>query len=96
MLAEINKLLFEFAPIFYDIMYMSLIATVVGIVILIIKKLFKAKLSPKIYSIFWLVFIVLLAVPIKFESSFSIYNAIPIDIGNISNISYRNDGRRKK
>lgn len=91
MLAEINKLLFEFAPIFYDIVYMSLIATIVGIVILIIKKVFGTKLSPKIYNILWLVFIVLLFVPIKIESGFSIYNAIPIDVANISNVNYRDE-----
>mgnify|MGYP003293383291 FL=1 len=91
MLAEINKLLFEFAPIFYDIVYMSLIATIVGIVILIIKKIFGTRLSPKIYNILWLVFIVLLCVPIKIESSFSIYNVIPIDVSNISNVNYRDE-----
>ena len=91
MLAEINKLLFEFAPIFYDIVYMSLIATIVGIVILIIKKIFGTRLSPKIYNILWLVFIVLLFVPIKIESSFSIYNVIPINVSNISNVNYRDE-----
>lgn len=89
MIGEINKLLFDVAPVFYMLVYMSLVASIVGLAILVIKQLFGKKLSPKVNGVLWLVFALALIIPIKFESSFSIYNFVPIDMSNIANTSYR-------
>lgn len=89
MMAEINKLLLDIAPMFYMLVYMSLVASLVGLAILVIKQLFGKKLSPKVNGILWIVFVLALIIPIRFESSFSIYNIMPLDISYIANTSYR-------
>ena len=60
--------------IFYMLIEMSLVASVVGIVTLIIKNIFKSKISPKWLNAIWIVFLIVLINPIRFQSDFSIYN----------------------
>lgn len=99
MLSEINKFAFVLSPIFYRIVYMSIIATAIGIVILVIRKIFSKKLAPKWISRLWLLVLIALICPIQFSSIFSIYNYIPDDtliifdhtIEEIPNISYREE-----
>ncbi len=91
MLSELNKILFDVAPIFYNLVYMSLVASIVGLVILIMKKLFGKKLSPKVNGILWIVFVLALIIPTRFESSFSVYNVLPVDMSKIVDTSYRSE-----
>lgn len=76
--------------LFYKILYMSIIATVIGSVIIIVRKFLHTKISPKWISIFWILFILALIVPIKIESPFSIYNYVTVtkELQDIPNISY--------
>lgn len=71
-------------PIFNKIIYMSLIASFVGISILIIRKSLKNKISPTWISRIWLVFIISLIIPIQIKSPISIYNYIPINEDSIN------------
>lgn len=75
-------------PIFYHLVYMSIVALIIGIVILIIKKIASKKISPKWISRIWLIFIISLIIPVTFKCKISIYNILP-DMQNVfSNINY--------
>lgn len=99
MLNAINSFAFVLSPIFYRLVYMSIIATCIGIAILIIRKIFAKKLAPKWISRLWLLVLIALICPIQFSSIFSIYNYIPDNtlvifdhtIKEIPNISYRKE-----
>lgn len=99
MLDKLNTFSFILAPIFYKFVYMSTIASFIGIVILIIRKLFGKKLSPNWISRLWLLVLIPLICPIQFTSEFSVYNYIPKDtfvlldhsIQDIPDISFRED-----
>lgn len=71
---------------FYQILYTSIIATVIGIIILLIKKATDRRLSPRANYIIWLVFLLTLTFPISIPSRISIYNYIDIsDVKYVSN-----------
>lgn len=70
-------------PICFKLIYMSVVATIIGVAILIVKKLFKNKLSYKNICIIWLLFIISLIVPFKIRTYFSVYNIIPVYFENI-------------
>ncbi len=55
------------ATIFYKAVYMSIIGSFVGILILIIRKIFDNKISPKWKCILWGIFLFTLIVPFRFE-----------------------------
>lgn len=79
-------------PVFYKLVYMSIVASIIGIVIFAITRIFKNKLSPKWVSRIWLLFIICLIIPISFKSPFSIYNAISKDLETtFSNINIAQD-----
>ncbi len=84
MLDYLLYLSLKIEPIFYKITYMSIIASFVGIAILIVKKILKNKISPIWISRIWLVFIISLIIPIQIKSPISIYNYIPINEDSIS------------
>lgn len=54
-------------PIFYKFLYMSLIGIIVGLFILLIRKIFDKKVSPTWKCIIWLLLIVSLVVPFRFN-----------------------------
>ena len=74
-------------PIFYKLLYMSIIAAVIGFVILIIRKIFDKKISPTWKFGMWILFIIALIVPINIKTNVSIYSNIP-DIEQVQYISY--------
>lgn len=81
----IIKLGWYVEPIFYKMLYMSIIACFMGIAILATKKILKNKLSYKRVCVLWLLFIICLTVPVKFRTYVSVYNAVPIYFENIEN-----------
>lgn len=81
----IIKLGWYVEPIFYKMLYMSIIACFMGIAILATEKILKNKLSYKRVCVLWLLFIICLIVPVKFRTYVSVYNAIPIYFENIEN-----------
>lgn len=55
------------ATIFYKVLYMSIIGSLVGISIFLIRKIFDKKISPKWKCIMWGIFILSLLIPFRFE-----------------------------
>lgn len=78
------------SPIFYKILYMSIIGTILGILILILTKLFDNKLSAKWKSLMWIIPLVFLMIPIQ-RTEIKIHNNIPISstIDKVENIFNR-------
>ena len=69
-------------PIFYQIVYMSLKVSIMGLAFLIIKNAFKRVLSPKMNIITWMIICVFLIIPVNIRSFFSIFNYIPYSVEN--------------
>ena len=75
------------SPIFYKILYMSVIGTILGILILILTKLFDNKLSAKWKSLMWIIPLIFLIIPIQ-RIEIKTPNSIPISstIDKVENI----------
>lgn len=82
---------YKVEPIFYKIVYMSLIASFIGVVIIVLRQVLKKQISPKWIGRIWLVFIVSLIVPIGIKTHFSIYNLTQSNLTNIQEISFSKD-----
>ena len=54
-------------PIFYNVLYMSVIGIVVGIFILVFRKILDKKISPKWKCIMWFLLLISLVIPFKFK-----------------------------
>ena len=67
------------SPIFYKVLYMSVVGILVGSLILLIRKILDKKISPKWKCVIWLILIISLIVPIKIE--------IPNENTSVLNIS---------
>ncbi len=67
--------------LFCQTVYMSLIATVIGSVIAILRKVMQKKNLPKYNYILWVFFVIALVFPITLPSRLSIYNYI--DVGQV-------------
>lgn len=86
---DILKYSFNFlTPIFYKIVYMSIIASIIFCIILLIDKLFKNKISPKVKNIVWLLFFISLIVPMNINNDFSL---VPRNLLKIQDITYYNE-----
>lgn len=55
------------APLFYKVLYMSIIGSIVGIIIYLIRNLFDKKMSGKSKCILWSLVLLTLLVPVRFE-----------------------------
>ena len=77
---------------FYQILYMSIIASIIGLVILLIQKIIDRRISPKCNYFIWLSFILILIFPVSIPSKFSIYNFF--DINEIKLIENTNIEKR--
>lgn len=67
----------KWIPIFFSqVLYMSIIATVVGLVIFAIRKLTFEKISPKYHYMIWFAFLLALVFPITIPNRINIYNYI--------------------
>lgn len=84
-------LMYILEPIFYKIVYMSITASVIGTLILIVRKLLKKQISSKWISRIWLIFIISLIIPIQIKSTVSVYNVIPINLEKIEEVSFAKD-----
>ena len=80
-------LCYKIEPIFYKIVYMSIVASIIGVSILIIRKLLKKKISSKWISRIWIIFLISLIIPIQVKSSISVYSLFPIKLQKIEEIS---------
>lgn len=72
--------------IFYKLLYMSIVASIIGISIIAIRKLLSRYISPKIIYAMWIVFLLALVVPPFISSKVSVYNYI--DVSGIEELTY--------
>lgn len=72
--------------IFYKLLYMSIVASIIGISIIAIRKLLSRCISPKIIYAMWIVFLLALVVPPFVSSKVSVYNYI--DVSGIEKLTY--------
>jgi len=79
----INFVLNYISPIFYKVLYMSIIGIFVGIFILVIRKILDKRISPKWKCFIWLLLIISLIVPVKFEVKNNYANAKIISISGL-------------
>ena len=76
-------------PIFYRIVSMSVIGTIMGIVIFVIQKIFDKLITPKWKCIIWIVFVISLLLPIRLNIDLD--NSISNLLEPIENISYKEE-----
>lgn len=76
-------------PIFYTIVSMSVIGTIMGIVIFVIQKIFDKLITPKWKCIIWIVFVISLLLPIRLNIDLD--NSISNLLEPIENISYKEE-----
>lgn len=87
----INEIITGVSNVCYPLFRMSLVATVIMIVILGIKRIFPKLLSPIWQRIMWMLWIIALIVPIQWQSKLSIYNYVPIEFEKVQTLSYRDE-----
>lgn len=75
------------SPIFYKILYLTVVGSIVGLIVCLIRNIFDKKLSGKWRCIMWFVVLASLLIPIRYEikTNHSIPNNI---INNIEDIKY--------
>ncbi|MCI8310192.1 MAG: M56 family metallopeptidase [Clostridia bacterium] len=78
----------KISPIFYEILYMSIKASVIGIIGFIILKILKKKIRPKHMYMIGLIFVMLLVIPIKINSKYNIDKYLPWNLKNDLASSY--------
>lgn len=68
-------------PVFYKLIYMSIKASIIGVIIFVLIRIFKNKISPKVRYLLYLSFIFLLLVPVEFKRENSL---LPYKLENLS------------
>lgn len=66
----------HFITIFKEILYLGATASILVILILLIKRIFKKTMSPKWHYYIWILLLIRLLIPFSPESSFSIYTLV--------------------
>lgn len=84
MLNLLSSLSIKIAPLFYQLLYMSLGAIAIGAVLLVVRKLFDKKISPLWKYLMWIPVVIALIIPYR---PFSHYAVIPTD--EVKGISMR-------
>lgn len=78
-LSEINKLAFVIAPLFYKLLYLSLTASCIGLVILLIRRLADKKIPPVWKYVMWGLVLVALVLPYRPQSKAAVLPQAPIE-----------------
>lgn len=71
-------------PLFYRLLYMSIIASVIGITLILLKKFTSKEFSAKYNYLMWIIFIVALIFPAVIQSRLSLYNVV--DLSSVQNL----------
>lgn len=76
-------------PIFYKVLYLTIVGTIVGLIVCLIRNIFDKRLSGKWRCIMWFVVIATLLIPVRFEikTKHSMPNNIINNIEDIKNIA---------
>ncbi len=75
------------APVFYKVLFITLTASLVGVVVLLVEKILDDKISPLWKYLLWGIMLVALLVPVRPHSAFSIVSGIE----GVQEISYREE-----
>lgn len=67
MFQEILNIINIISPIFYKVLYMTVVGSIVGLIVYFIRNIFDNKISGKWKCIMWIVVLVSLLVPIRYE-----------------------------
>ncbi len=65
--------------VFLHLLEMSMVASLVGLVVLLLQKLLQKKISPRYTNILWIAFLVSLLNPFRLESSFNVYSLLGVN-----------------
>ena len=82
---NLNDFSIFIAPIFYKLLFMSITASLIGVIIIVIRKCVDSKISPKWKYTLWFLVLISLMVSYRPISNFSLTN----EISQIKNISFR-------
>lgn len=83
----LNKLSLVIAPFFYKLLFMSIAALCIGIVIMLIRRFADNRISPAWKYTMWLVVLVALAVPYRPQTEFALLEPM----AKVQEISYRSE-----
>ena len=67
MFQQILNNMYLISPIFYKVLYMTVIGSIVGILIYFVRNIFDKKISGKWKCIMWCIVLVSLLIPIRYE-----------------------------
>ncbi len=87
MIDILNKLSILIAPMFYKLLFLSITGTIIGVVILFIRKIFDKRIPPVWKYLMWIVVAVALILPLRFKSNISLTE----NISAIENVSFREE-----
>ena len=82
--SELGKIALMLSPIFYKLVYMSLTATCIGLILIIIRKIFDKNISPFWKNAMWVLVLIALLMPYRPQSNLSMTNTIK----QVENVSY--------
>ena len=71
-------------PLFYRLLYMSIVASVIGVTLILLKKIVGKEISAKYNYCMWAIFIVSLLFPAVIQSKMSLYNLV--DLSSVQNL----------
>ena len=84
------------AKAFYNVLYMSILAIIVGLVIYLIQEILDKKITPKWKITLWLVLLIALIVPINNSSKYQNNNWLLKTLQPIQNISFKKEVQDKE
>lgn len=89
----LNNICSFISPIFYEILYMSIVGTFVGFVILILRKILDKRISPKWKCVIWGILLISFIIPIKIEIQNENINVLNISgmVEPVKQISYNSE-----
>lgn len=87
LLSLINQLAQWISPVFYKLVYLSLTALPVGIIVALVRKIWDKRISPIWKYCMWMVFILALIVPWRLQSTASLTGSVQ----QVAQVSYRQE-----
>lgn len=86
---------YKIEPIFYQVMYMSVLAILVGCILLLIEEVLDKKITPKWKCVIWILFVLTLIIPINGRKDYEKQNFILQTLRPIQTISFQENVKEK-
>ena len=83
----LNRLSFTIAPVFYKLLFLSVAATCIGFVIMLIRRFADTKISPSWKYAMWLLVLAALTVPYRPHTEFALLDPV----AEVQELSYRSE-----